>query len=290
MFTGVGGAEDDDKPTTGGEPAARSDGGGCDDDGDGGSGCADAAGGQAAARPQAAAVDRLEVNHRTKVKRKRRKSWTGPAVRPGACAVAGNRKGHSLDQGYETTHHREFASRLLHHHHHHAPLFRSYSGGDGAVVILDGGANGDVPGARQFRTPSVVVSDHSEDPVSFSSMFTLDDLDELEARSQPSQADCPFNDSSSDCSAASTWSAAGSVISVLDADYSVHTPERKISGCSTCSSAFSGAEDEPQDADRHRAPSSSRPKPKVSARDLYCLHHPPGSAEPFSSKITRKLG
>lgn len=212
-------------------------------------------------------VSRLEVS-RTKAKRKRRKSWTGPACRPDTGSGGGSgggRKGHSLDQGYETTHHQAFASRL---HHQHAALYRSFSGGGGSdvgTVVLDGGGddgggdggvgglNGGVPGTRQFRTPSVVVSDHSEDPVSFSSMFTLDDLDELEPR-----VDCGFNDSSSDCSAASTWSAAGSVISVLDADYSLHTPERKISGCSTCST-LSG-EDEQDAAFR-----LSKLKPKVSS-------------------------
>ncbi|XP_015375492.1 PREDICTED: lateral signaling target protein 2 homolog, partial [Diuraphis noxia] len=206
-------------------------------------------------------VSRLEVS-KTKVKRKRRKSWTGPVGRQGQGdgTTGPCRKGHSLDQGYETTHHhhqhREFGNRLHHHHHHHyhhhhPALYRSFSsnaGGDaGGVTLYDGCGppDGETPvnggaGGRQFRTPSVVVSDHSEDPVSFSSMFTLDDLGEFEYR--PS-GDCGFNDSSSDCSAASTWSAAGSVISVLDADYSLHTPERKISGCSTCST-FSGAEDD----------------------------------------------
>lgn len=211
----------------------------------------------------------MEVSgSRTKAKRKRRKSWTGPACRqdagPGG-GGGGGRKGHSLDQGYETTHHHEFASRLRH---QHAALYRSFSGGGGDVgtVLLDGGGGGgdsygSVPGTRQFRTPSVVVSDHSEDPpVSCSSVFTLDDLDELEPR-----ADCGFNDSSSDCSAASTWSAAGSVISVLDADYSLHTPERKISGCSTCST-LSG-EDEQDAAFR-----LSKSKPKVSSS--WCRRYP----------------
>lgn len=201
-------------------------------------------------------VSRLEVS-KAKAKRKRRKSWTCPMGRQGGDGGP-CRKGHSLDQGYETTHHRDFSAG--HHNHHHAGLFRSFSSNaDGhhpAVVIVDGSdTNGKgPPGARQFRTPSVVVSDHSEDPVSFSSMFTLDDLDEFEPR-----PDCGFNDSSSDCSAASTWSAAGSVISVLDADYSLHTPERKVSGCSTCST-FS-VEDEEQDA----AYRLSKLKPKVSA-------------------------
>lgn len=226
-------------------------------------------------------VSRLEVS-KTKVKRKRRKSWTGPVGRQGQGDGTGGpcRKGHSLDQGYETTHHhhqhREFGNRL-HHHHHHPALYRSFSsnaGGDAAGVMLYDGCgppDGETPvnggaGGRQFRTPSVVVSDHSEDPVSFSSMFTLDDLGEFEYR--PS-GDCGFNDSSSDCSAASTWSAAGSVISVLDADYSLHTPERKISGCSTCST-FSGAEDDDAAAAAAAAEATaeafgqSKLKPKVS--------------------------
>lgn len=211
-------------------------------------------------------VSRLEVS-KTKVKRKRRKSWTCPIGRQSSSGDGGGgggggggvggpcRKGHSLDQGYEDFGHRQ----------HHPSLFRSCSsnengGGGVGTVVLDGCAgddvDGDVPGSRQFRTPSVVVSDYSEGPVSYSSMFTLDDLGELEPGRS---ADCAFNDSSSDCSAASTWSAAGSVISVLDADYSLHTPERKISGCSTCT--FSGGEDE-EDAAAYRL---SKLKPKVSA-------------------------
>ncbi|VVC33993.1 Hypothetical protein CINCED_3A010444 [Cinara cedri] len=228
-------------------------------------------------RTQLQVVSRLLEVNRTKVKRKRRKSWTGPVGREGpngGDGVGPCRKGHSLDQGYETTHHHNrdhhqdlSAVRLY----HHAGLFRSFStssGGagdiNGSVVVLDGGSEGangcHVPGARQFRTPSVVVSDHSEDPVSFSSMFTLDDLDELETR-----PDCGFNDSSSDCSAASTWSAAGSVISVLDADYSLHTPERRISGCSTCS----GGEDD-QDAEFR----PTKLKPKVSVIRISKPSHP----------------
>ncbi|XP_022181814.1 uncharacterized protein LOC111041706 [Myzus persicae] len=225
---------------------------------------------------QQVVVSRLEVS-KTKVKRKRRKSWTGPVGRQGQGDGTGGpcRKGHSLDQGYETTHHhhqhREFGSRL----HHHPSLYRSFSsnaGGDaGSVMLYDGcgPSDGETPvngaGGRQFRTPSVVVSDHSEDPVSFSSMFTLDDLGEFEYRSS---ADCGFNDSSSDCSAASTWSAAGSVISVLDADYSLHTPERKISGCSTCST-FSGAEDDDAAAAATEAFGQSKPKPKYNIADCW---------------------
>lgn len=232
-FTAAGSDEDDSKLTNSDGGKARS-------------------GNRIDRRAQLPVISRLEVS-KTKVKRKRRKSWTGPVGRQ--CPDNGGpcRKGHSLDQGYE--HHQDFTVVR----HHHSALYRSFSGGgdgtDIGTVVVDGstGANGGLPGARQFRTPSVVVSDHSEDPVSFSSMFTLDDLDELEPRLH----DCGFNDSSSDCSAASTWSAAGSVISVLDADYSLHTPERKISGCSTCST-FSG-EDEEDAAYR-----LSKLKPKVS--------------------------
>lgn len=207
-------------------------------------------------RSQLPVVSRLEVS-KTKLKRKRRKSWTGPVGRHASGNGGPSRKGHSLDQGYD--HHQDFAVIR-----HHSALYRSFSsnsgGGDMGTVVVDGcsGTNGGLPGARQFRTPSVVVSDHSEDPVSFSSMFTLDDMDELETRLH----DCGFNDSSSDCSAASTWSAAGSVISVLDADYSLHTPERKISGCSTCSTL--SAEDEEAAAFR-----LSKLKPKVSVLYMY---------------------
>ncbi|XP_050059106.1 inositol-trisphosphate 3-kinase A isoform X2 [Aphis gossypii] len=222
-------------------------------------------------------VSRLEVS-KTKVKRKRRKSWTGPVgwQGPGDGTGGPSRKGHSLDQGYETTRHhhhhqqqqRDFEGRLL----HQPPLYRSFSNnadGDAGTVLFngydptDGAAPVNGGAGRQFRTPSVVVSDHSEDPVSFSSMFTLDDLGELEYR--PSAGDCGFNDSSSDCSVASTWSASGSVISVLDADYSLHTPERKISGCSTCST-FSGGEfdDAAAAAATAEAFGQTKPRPKHS--------------------------
>ncbi|KAF0767794.1 inositol-trisphosphate 3-kinase B isoform X2 [Aphis craccivora] len=215
-------------------------------------------------------VSRLEVS-KTKVKRKRRKSWTGPVGWQGPGDGTGGpcRKGHSLDQGYETTRHhhqqRDLEGRLL----HQQPLYRSFSNnadGDAGTVVFngydptDGAAPVNGGAGRQFRTPSVVVSDHSEDPVSFSSMFTLDDLGELEYR--PSAGDCGFNDSSSDCSVASTWSASGSVISVLDADYSLHTPERKISGCSTCST-FSGGEFDDAAAATAEAFGQTKPRPKV---------------------------
>lgn len=213
-------------------------------------------------------VSRLEVvnSMRSKAKRKRRKSWTGPAASDGDGGVGPCRKGHSLDQGYGQ---------------HHYTLFRSFSS-NAADPTADpsAAANGAAAAGRQFRTPSVVVSDHSEDPVSFSSMFTLDDLDELEPR-----PDCGFNDSSSDCSAASTWSAAGSVISMLDcAEYALHTPERKVSGCSTCSGDLSDEDAAPAYSTAAEAIAAAvaampvRSKPKVSASHLYAVA--PSTAPP----------
>lgn len=96
------------------------------------------------------------------------------------------------------------------------------------------------PGYRYFRTPSVVVSDHSDDPAFASSSITLEEIERF--REEYRQRQSFQGDSSSECSATSSWSNFNSSISALDADYILRTPERKASDCSTCST-LSGDED-----------------------------------------------
>lgn len=87
---------------------------------------------------------------------------------------------------------------------------------------------------RYWRTPSVVVSDYSDDGPYFTSV-TLEELEQLQ------------DVSSSDCASAAS-SVSGSVgVSVGDAEYGLRTPERKASDCSTCST-LSGDEDASCDA------------------------------------------
>jgi hypothetical protein len=77
------------------------------------------------------------------------------------------------------------------------------------------------PQYRCWRTPSVVVSDYSDDVPCFTSV-TLEELEQLK--------DAAY----SDC-------ASGSV-SAVDTEHALRTPERKASDCSTCST-LSGDED-----------------------------------------------
>ncbi|PNF23563.1 hypothetical protein B7P43_G05622 [Cryptotermes secundus] len=87
---------------------------------------------------------------------------------------------------------------------------------------------------RQWRTPSVVVSDYSDDVPYFTSV-TLEELEQLE------------DASASECASGAS-SVSGSVgVSALDTEYALRTPERKASDCSTCST-LSGDEDASCDA------------------------------------------
>lgn len=88
------------------------------------------------------------------------------------------------------------------------------------------------PQYRYWRTPSVVVSDYSDDVPCFTSV-TLEELDQLK------------DVSCSECTSAAS-SVSGSV-SVVDTEYALRTPERKASDCSTCST-LSGDEDVSCDA------------------------------------------
>lgn len=87
---------------------------------------------------------------------------------------------------------------------------------------------------RYWRTPSVVVSDYSDDGPHFTSV-TLEELEQLQ------------DVSSSECASGAS-SVSGSVgVSVGDTEYGLRTPERKASDCSTCST-LSGDEEASCDA------------------------------------------
>ncbi|KAJ9592963.1 hypothetical protein L9F63_015387, partial [Diploptera punctata] len=95
---------------------------------------------------------------------------------------------------------------------------------------------------RNWRTPSVVVSDYSDDIPYFTSL-TLEEIEQLGCDDALRRRDF----SSSECgSVASSVSSCGNV-SALDAEYALRTPERKASDCSTCST-LSGDEDASCDA------------------------------------------
>ncbi|KAK9511764.1 hypothetical protein O3M35_000365 [Rhynocoris fuscipes] len=100
------------------------------------------------------------------------------------------------------------------------------------------------PKARTLRTPSVVISDHSDDPFMATSTLTLDEIERIRAeyesdpiRRRSSSANNTGGDSGSDCSATSSWSSWG-----LDPDYALRS-QRKTSDCSTCST-LSGEDDD----------------------------------------------
>lgn len=95
----------------------------------------------------------------------------------------------------------------------------------------------DEPGYRYLRTPSVVVSDHSDDPALASSSITLEEIERF--RKEYAERQNSIGDSSSDCS---SWSNVCSTISALDAEFVLRSPERKASDCSSCST-LSGDEE-----------------------------------------------
>lgn len=96
---------------------------------------------------------------------------------------------------------------------------------------------------RCVRTPSVVISDHSDDPNLASSTITLEEIEEFQNIRLENQMNNAFADSSSDCSGTSCWSNVNNCTNVLDNEYEIIECGRKISDCSTCS-AFSFEEEE----------------------------------------------
>jgi hypothetical protein len=87
---------------------------------------------------------------------------------------------------------------------------------------------------RYWRTPSVVVSDYSDDVPYFTSV-TLEELEQLQ------------DVSSSECASGASSVSGGAGVSAVYAECSLRTPERKASDCSTCST-LSGDEDASCDA------------------------------------------
>lgn len=91
----------------------------------------------------------------------------------------------------------------------------------------------ETPHCRYFRTPSVVVSDYSDDVMG----LTLEDIEYL--RNQRRENSSPDSSLNSSCS---NLNYCGSSLSNLDAEYILKQPFRKSSDCSTCS-GLSGDEE-----------------------------------------------
>lgn len=78
---------------------------------------------------------------------------------------------------------------------------------------------------RYWRTPSVVVSDYSDDIMG----LTLEDIEYIRNRREQSSSCSSLH------SSCSNLNYCGSSISALDSDYVLCQPYRKSSNCSTCS-------------------------------------------------------
>lgn len=89
----------------------------------------------------------------------------------------------------------------------------------------------ETPRCRYWRTPSVVVSDYSDDVMG----LTLEDI-EYFRNQRKENSSSPDSSLNSSCS---NLNYCGSTISNLDAEYILRQPFRKSSDCSTCST-FSG--------------------------------------------------
>lgn len=127
------------------------------------------------------------------------------------------------------------------------PLDRKFSdcGSDGADLdsknIIDSRRHScftddgeETPRCRYFRTPSVVVSDYSDDVMG----LTLEDIEYFRSQRKENSSS-PESSLNSSCS---NLNYCGSSISNLDAEYILRRPFRKSSDCSSCST-LSGDED-----------------------------------------------
>lgn len=92
----------------------------------------------------------------------------------------------------------------------------------------------ETPRCRYWRTPSVVVSDYSDDVMG----LTLEDI-EYFRNQRKENSSSPESSLNSSCS---NLNYCGSTISNLDSEYVLRQPFRKSSDCSTCST-FSGDEE-----------------------------------------------
>ncbi|XP_050068977.1 uncharacterized protein LOC126557301 [Anopheles maculipalpis] len=140
-------------------------------------------------------------------------------------------------------------------------------------------------GVRYVRTPSVVVSDYSDDTMCG---ITLEEIEYFRRhRLRRGSADCE-----SDISAASSCSNlnyCGSSISALDGcEYQcgLRTPERKVSDCSTCSTV-SCDEDEGYSVVRSKLASLSLPSdPVPEETEISAKSEPPVSSTPHINGAT----
>lgn len=169
---------------------------------------------------------------------RRRQTWTGPLfdetiavnkaeLTPARLSV---RKTCSLDQSMRKLNNEQLCQqqnglrwRYLH------------RGGRNGLVFSNEDLDEDEVRCRNARTPSVVISDHSDDPNLASSIITLEEIEEFQKCRINDQLNNVFGDSSSDCSMTSTWSNFNNCTNVLDNEYEIIDCRRKISDCSTCS-------------------------------------------------------
>lgn len=167
--------------------------------------------------------DQAQHNHHRHLCR--RQTWTGPLLNETENAVANGdpvekvcvRKTCSLDQSMKNC----AGFRSLYRARRKGSTFSNDEFDDDEVRF------------RSARTPSVVISDHSDDPNLASSTITLEDIEEFQNCRLNDQL--TFCDSSSDCSVTSVWSNLNNCTTVLDNEYEIVECGRKISDCSTCS-------------------------------------------------------
>ncbi|XP_066254078.1 uncharacterized protein [Euwallacea similis] len=106
---------------------------------------------------------------------------------------------------------------------------------------------------RYWRTPSVVVSDYSDDIMG----LTLEDIEYIRShRKEPTSS--PESSLHSSCS---NLNYCGSTISSLDSDYVLRKPYRKSSNCSTCSTV-SGDEEQGVAGDSSATETTLKPQAK----------------------------
>lgn len=126
---------------------------------------------------------------------------------------------------------------------------------------------------RYVRTPSVVVSDYSDDILCG---ITLEEIEYFRKhRLRRGSTEPEFESDVSAASSCSNLNYCGSTLSALegcDYQFGLRTPERKTSDCSTCSTA-SGDEEETSITSRS-AENPPQPKKKVSSKTKCskCLH------------------
>lgn len=164
---------------------------------------------------------------------RRRQTWTGPLSDEANSATKTDptpdrlsvRKTCSLDQSMRKLNNEQNGLRSRY-------LFKC---GRNGSVFSNEDLDEDEMRCRSARTPSVVISDHSDDPNFASSIITLEEIEEFQKCRLNDQLNNVFGDSSSDCSMTSIWSNFNNCTNILDNEYEIVDCRRKISDCSTCS-------------------------------------------------------